>query len=146
MKFTAFSFSLFFFFLSIKKNNTLLPLTWLAALTNDPRPSSLPCWDHGTVHLQLAGAPHQSGCIPLSLTGGAPASTSARLLLITRQSQHSTPPDPSATFYSTFFFLRFCPPPYFCDDKMGLEVPLTGQLVPFCCSKSGSVIIWEIII
>lgn len=69
-------FPFYYFFLSVKKNNTLLPLTWLTALTNDPRPS-LPCWDHGTVYLQLAGAPHRSGYIPLSLSGGAPASTSA---------------------------------------------------------------------
>lgn len=43
-------------------------------------------------------------------------------------------------------FLRFCPPPCFHDDKMGLEGLLTGQLVPFCCSKSGSTIMWEVLI
>lgn len=65
---------------------------------------------------------------------------------LTSCSPHRTPPHLSATFYSTFFFLRFCPPPYFCDDKMGLEGPLTGQLVPFCCSKSSSTIIEELLI
>lgn len=65
---------------------------------------------------------------------------------LTSRSPRRTPPHLSATFYSTFFFLSFCPPPYFCDDKMGLEGPLTGQLVPFCCSKSGSTIIEELLI
>ena len=139
---------LFFFFLKQRKTKTVLPLTWLAALTNDPRPPSLSRWDHGTCYLQsLPGAPRWSGCIPLPFTGEAPASASAHLLLDIPQSQHSTPPDLSATFYSTFLFLRFCPPPYFGDDKMGLEGPLTGQLVPFCCSTlSGSTIIWEVLI
>lgn len=65
---------------------------------------------------------------------------------LTSRWPHRTPPDLSATFYSTFFFLSFCPPPYFCDDKMGLEGPLTGQLVPFCCSESGSTITRELLI
>lgn len=90
-------------------------------------------------------------CWPLLLSGlaASPCPSPEGLLPappLTSCSPCRTPPHLSATFYSTFFFLRFCPPPYFCDDKMGLEGPLTGQLVPFCCSKSGSTIIEELLI
>lgn len=44
--------------------------------------------------------------------------------------QLCTPPHLAATCCRTFFLLRFCPPPYLCDDKMGLGGPLTGQPVP----------------
>lgn len=74
-----------------------------------------------------------------------PRGSCQNLLLSTPHRQPCTPPDLAATCYSTFFFLRFCPPPYLCDDKMGLGGPWTGQLVPACSAKLGLIIIWEVL-
>lgn len=73
-----------------------------------------------------------------------PRGSCQHLLLSPPHRQRCTPP--GATCCSTFLFLRFCPPPYLRDDKMGLGGPLTGQLVPACCAKLGSIIIWEVLI
>lgn len=83
---------------------------------------------------------------PLPITRGAPASTCSPLLLSTPHRPPCTPPELAAPCYSTFFFLRFCTLPYLWDDKMGLGGPLTGQPVPVCCAKLGSIIIWEVLI
>lgn len=73
----------------------------------------------------------QPGLHPLLCNGESPSRASIEL-----SAKPALPQDLSAAFCTTYFLIKSCPPPYFCDDKMRLEGPLTDHLVPLCCSKS----------
>lgn len=91
-------------------------------------------WCSSPVWLPPPALHQRDSCQPLH---SPPAHHTAESML------HSPRP---ISYLLQHIFLRFCPPPYFHDDKTGLEGLLTGQLVPFCCSKSGSTIMWEVLI
>lgn len=103
---------------------TLLLLMGLHCSKNPPSSSS----SHELMSTDLLSQP---GLHPLLCNGESPSRASIEL-----SAKPALPQDLSAAFCTTYFLIKSCPPPYFCDDKMRLEGPLTDHLVPLCCSKS----------